>query len=202
MEAKCQGISGCRLGFVSSSLKMLLGDEEGTVAATLSKADAAGRITLSWASSNEAVVKIKEEKKKAAADGKKAVAATTVSPEGIGTAWISVTAKDDATGMKSVAWCRVTVTNPVKMLQVTGDGLGKLGLNEEKVLELRKGQTDVLFLDVSPNATNINKITWKGSGGVAVKNGVVTARKATQGPVPVTVKCGNAVGKIYVKVTE
>ncbi|MBQ7556865.1 MAG: hypothetical protein IJT00_02260, partial [Lachnospiraceae bacterium] len=144
-------------------------------------------------------------------DGKKSLSKTlTVKGLAPGTSWIAIETFDRNLYTEKEEMNRklikVTVTAPAKSIGITGDSKGLLS---DGSLILREGDSDVLRSLLNPlDCTEVSKLKWKVSGkGVTVKNGVVTAKKASAVkngalvPATVTVSCGAQKAEVRVFVT-
>ena len=68
-----------------------------------------------------------------------------------------------------------------------------------------KKYDDRIYIEFDPEQnTDGGKLSWKGSGGITVKNGVIYAGKVTKPnkPATLTISCGKTKGKITVVVTD
>lgn len=131
--------------------------------------------------------------------GKKGKATITLDPKSAGIAYIIVktTAADGKTNVKR---CKVTINTPVTDIVIKS---GTLKVDSSLKMELRKGTSGTIEAVIEPvGSTDMGKLKITGSGGVSVKNGVITAKKETKAGKPATikVKCGKISKKIEVTI--
>ena len=173
--------------------------------AIMSKVEAAAGTTLSFTSLNEDIVAVEEFEDKAVADGKKAKAKATLEGLGIGTTYVIVKGVNDTDESKyNQRIVKVTVVASNPEIYVSGDSQNAYDEDANKIT-LKKGSYDRIYIEFDPEQnTDGGKLSWKGSGGITVKNGVIYAGKVTKPnkPATLTISCGKTKGKITVVVTD
>ena len=161
--------------------------------------DISGVKILSVTSSNPNVVVSENAAEALSANGKKLESKVKLKAVGAGTAYIYVTTVS-ADGKENLQRCKVTVTSPVTAIAVKS---GSLEVNENKIT-MRKGKKGTVEVSLTPEfSTDLGKLKISGSGGITVKNGVISAKKITKSkPAKLTVKCGKLKQVIEVTVTK
>ena len=126
-----------------------------------------------------------------------------------GTAYITVTTSNPATGAQNTKVCRVTISAPARSISLSPDNAGHM--SDDGIWVLKKGAVGRLKSEVSPENCTDTVITWKARGvAVSVKNGVISAKKLSRKdkktgqyiPDTVTVKCGGITKSLQVIVEE
>ena len=181
------GDKSWKIGISRKSISMKTGGRSVVLKATVR-----GTKTVTWSSSDTDVVTVRD----TSADGKYSA---DVAPAGAGTAFIIVSAADSSTGAVNTQVCRVNVTKPVSGIAISSDN------TEGAVTELSldPGELSVLKAVLTPgDTTDAAKVRWSSnSGAVKVKNGVLTAVKATKSGHPAVITASIGRYKAVVKVT-
>ena len=149
--------------------------------------------TLEWKSTNESIVSVKAKE----ADPLSA----EILAKGIGTAYVVVEGTNPGSSLTNRAVMKITVKATAPDIEFTNDTLSALS-DDCTTLTLKQGSYDRLAANIScpiPGDTSVTynvseKITWSGSGGVTVTDGVVYAKKISKNgkTAKVTVKCGKS----------
>ncbi len=142
------------------------------------------------------------------ASGTKGITTVQLTANAPGTAYVFVATKGEGSASANVKKCKVTVTSPAKTITLEDGSITLPPAGSDGVYEIsmRQGTYGTVAATVSPSySTDAGKIKWSGTGGVTVKNGLISAKKVTGSGkyAYVTVKCGKATpAKIKITVTK
>ncbi|MCR5508306.1 MAG: hypothetical protein K6F34_06440 [Lachnospiraceae bacterium] len=177
-------------------------------------------------STNANVVSVDDLTDLAPADtkGKKGTATMRIRANNPGFAYIIVKSRNKAhQGAPNIQRCKVTVTQPVTGVSAVSGTLkistGPIKVynkktrvyedseTPEKILTMRKGSCGTIETLVTPyDATDLKNVKISASGGVKIKNGVISATTLTKpekgGYAKVTVTCGKLKDTVYITVVK
>jgi len=148
---------------------------------------------LEWKSTNESIVSVNAKEDDPLSAG--------ILAKGIGTAYVVLEGTNAGSNLTNRAVMKITVKATAPDIEFTNDTLGALS-DDYTTLILKQGSYDRLAVNIScpvPGDTAVTynvseKITWSGSGGVTVTDGVVFAKNLSKNgkAAKVTVKCGKS----------
>ena len=98
-----------------------------------------------------------------------------------------------------------SVTSPAEKISLANGTLIFTEDAEKKTLNMRLGENGTLEALLLPEySTDLGAVKWSASGGVALKKGILYAKKITKDgrPAKVIVKCGKKKDTVYVTVTK
>lgn len=154
---------------------------------------------INWKTTNESIVSVNAKKDDPLS--------AEILAKGIGTAYVVVEGTNPESKLTNRAVMKITVKSSAPDIEFTNDTLGALS-DDYTTLTLKQGSYDRLAVNIScpiPGDTSVTwnvseKITWSGSGGVTVTDGVVFAKSITKDgkPAKVTVKCGKTTKELKV----
>jgi len=148
---------------------------------------------LIWESTNENIVKVTQSDKDRLS--------AYIQGTGIGTAYVVLKGLNADKTVTNQAVMKVTVKAGAPELQFTNDALGELVSEDgRQSLTLKQGSYDRLYYSIYTNGVDVphniatERVTWSGSGGVIVKDGVIYAKNASKNgkTAKVILKCGRS----------
>ena len=198
-----------KLSLNKSSIKTKVG-ETISLKASLSGSDRDKVVPVSLVTNENLIEKSEDNDSRIGqASGKKLDYSYSFKALAPGTAYITVTSTNPATGAQNIKVCRVVISAPAQSISLSPDNAGHM--SGDGIWVLKKGAVSRLKPEVSPESCTDTVFTWKAKGGaVSVKNGVISANKLSRKdkktgqyvPDTVTVKCGRVTKSIQVIVEE